>query len=100
MEDRIKNITEMESILNQTDKLISEMEKLLGKWEENQNKFNQLMNYYGSAEMHRDVEDDRSQILPQDLPRGVLSEDAVFNTFGDRKDLSVKMVKLGVAGLE
>ena len=90
----------MESILNQTDKLISEMEKLLGKWEENQNKFNQLMNYYGSAEMHRDVEDDRSQILPQDLPRGVLSEDAVFNTFGDRKDLSVKMIKLGVAGLE
>ena len=100
MEKRLENITKMENILNQTDAIISEMEKLLEKWEQNQEDFNELMNYYTSAERDKDLEDDRLQIIPQDLPRGVLSEDAVFNTYGNRKDLSIKMIKLGVVGLE
>ena len=100
MEKRLENITKMENILNHTDELISEMEKLLEKWDQNQEDFNELMNYYTSEERGKDLEDDRLKIIPQDLPRGVLSEDAVFDTYGNRKDLSVKMIKLGVAGLE
>lgn len=100
MEKRLKNITEMENILNSTDELISQMEKLLEKWELNQQDFNELMNYYNNEERWKDLEDDRLNIIPQDLPRGVLSEDAVFDTYGNRKDLLIKMIKLGVAGLE
>ncbi len=100
MEKRLENITKMENILNRTDNLISEMQILLEKWEQNQEDFNELMNYYTSEERGNDLEDDRLKIIPQDLPRGVLSEDAVFDTYGNRKDLSVKMIKLGVAGLE
>ena len=100
MKKRLKNITKMENILNRTDELISEMEKLLETWEQNQEDFNELMNYYTGEERGKDLEDDRLNIIPQDLPRGVLSEDAVFDTYGNRKDLSVKMIKLGVAGLE
>ncbi|WP_313502118.1 DUF4298 domain-containing protein [Kaistella carnis] len=100
MEKRLENITKMENIQNRTDELISEMEKLLEKWEQNQQDFNELMNYYTSEERGKDLEDDRLKIIPQDLPRGVLSEDAVFDTYGNRKDLSIKMIKLGVAGLE
>ena len=100
MEKRLENITKMEKILNRTDELITEMEKLLEMWEQNQQDFNELMNYYTGEERGKDLEDDRLQIIPQDLPRGVLSEDAVFNTYGNRKDLSIKMIKLGVVGLE
>ncbi len=100
MEKRLENITKMENILNRTDGLISEMEKLLEKWEQNQQDFKELMNYYTGEERWKDLEDDRLKVIPQDLPRGVLSEDAVFNTYGNRKDLSIKMIKLGVAGLE
>ena len=100
MEKRLENITKMENILNRTDELISEMKKLLEKWDQNQEDFNELMNYYTGEERGKDLEDDRLNIIPQDLPRGVLSEDAVFDTYGNRKDLSVKMIKLGVAGLE
>lgn len=100
MEKRLENITKMENILNRTDKLISEMEKLLEKWEQNQQDFNDLMNYYTGEERGKDLEDDRLKIIPQDLPRGVLSEDGVFDTYGNRKDLSIKMIKVGVAGLE
>lgn len=100
MEKRLQNITKMENILNSTDGLISEMEKLLQKWDHNQQDFNELMNYYNSEERGKDLEYDRLHIIPQDLPRGVLSEDAVFDTYGNRKDLLIKMIKLGVAGLE
>ena len=100
MEKRLQNITKMENILNSTDGLISEMEKLLEKWDMNQQDFNELMIYYNSEERGKDLEDDRLHIIPQDLPRGVLSEDAVFDTYGNRKDLLIKMIKLGVAGLE
>lgn len=100
MEKRLENITKMENILNRTDELISEMEKLLEKWEQNQQDFNDLMNYYTGEERGKDLEDDRLKIIPQDLPRGVLSEDGVFDTYGNRKDLSIKMIKVGVAGLE
>lgn len=100
MEKRLEKITKMENILNSTDGLISEMEKLLEKWDMNQQDFNELMIYYNSEERGKDLEDDRLHIIPQDLPRGVLSEDAVFDTYGNRKDLLIKMIKLGVAGLE
>lgn len=100
MEKRLENITKMEKILNRTDELITEMEKLLEMWEQNQQDFNELMKYYTGEERWKDLEDDRLKIIPQDLPRGVLSEDAVFNTYGNRKDLSIKMIKLGVVGLE
>ena len=100
MKERLDTITKMENILNQTDELISDMQTLLEKWEQNQQDFNELMNYYTSEERGKDLEDDRLHIIPQDLPRGVLSEDAVFDTYGNRKDLLIKMIKLGVAGLE
>ena len=100
MKERLQNITKMENILNQTDELISDMQTLLEKWEQNQKDFNELMNYYTSEERGKDLEDDRLHIIPQDLPRGVLSEDAVFDTYGNRKNLLIKMIKLGVAGLE
>jgi len=50
MESRLKNITEMENILNATDGLIADMENLLQKWEENLPAFQRLMNYYGSEQ--------------------------------------------------
>ncbi len=100
MENHIKNITEMENILNETDSLISEMEVLIKKWKKNQNDFARLMSYYGSENWHKDREDDDAGIIPQDLPRGVLSEDAVHNTFGNRREISIELIKTGVADLE
>lgn len=100
MEERIENITKMENILNHTNVLISEMENLLDNWKKNQAEFNALMNYYGSPEWHQDREDDEHRRLPVDLPRGVLSEDSVHNTYGERKEILIKMIRVAVAGLE
>ncbi|MDN3606633.1 DUF4298 domain-containing protein [Kaistella yonginensis] len=100
MEERLENIQQMENILNHTDALISEMEILIKKWKENEVDFHKLMDYYGSEKWHNDRKDDEEQRIPQDFPRGVLSEDAVHNTYGNRKEVAINMVKTGVSSLE
>ncbi|WP_027377046.1 DUF4298 domain-containing protein [Kaistella palustris] len=100
MEEQLRNIGEMENVLNRTNDLIAEMELLLAKWTVNQQEFNTLLDYYGSEKWYKDREDDSAKMLPEELPRGVLGEDAVSDTFGNRKDILIKMIKLGVAGLE
>lgn len=100
MESRLKNITEMENILNATDGLIADLENLLQKWEENLPDFQRLMKYYGSEQWHEDRFYDDAKQIPQDFPRGVLSEDGVHNTFGNKRELAIRMIKSGVADLE
>lgn len=100
MKDRLENIKQMEDILNRTDALISEMEVLVKRWKENDSDFHRLMGYYGSEEWHNDRKDDEEQIIPQDLPRGVLSEDSVDSTYGNRKEIAIEMIRTAVSSLE
>lgn len=100
MKARLKKIKKMETILNRTDELISEMESLVERWKENDVYFHQLMNYYGSEEWHNDRKSDEEQKIPQDFPRGVLSEDAVHDTYGNRKEVAIDMIRTGVSSLE
>ena len=100
MKERLENIKKMEAILNRTDGLIGEMEILTKRWEENEADFKKLMNYYGSEEWHTDREDDQKKVIPQDLPRGVLGEDLVHNTYGNRREVAVSMVRAGDSSLE
>lgn len=100
MEKRLENIQQMENIMNTTDTLISEMEILINKWKENEAGFQKLMDYYGSENWHNDRRDDEEQKIPQDFPRGVLSEDAVHNTYGNRKEVAINMIRTAVSSLE
>ena len=47
--------------------------------------------YYGSDEWKQDLADDEAGRLPQDLKRGVLSEDAVWNLQEDNRELIARM---------
>ena len=42
-----------------------------------------LDDYYTSGQWQRDYEADEAGMLPDDLKRGVLSEDGVFNLFSE-----------------
>lgn len=53
--------------------------------------FNQLSAYYGSEEWKRDFADDEAGLLPADLKRGVLSEDAVWNLLDEKRELIWRM---------
>ena len=47
--------------------------------------------YYGSDTWKQDLEDDRQGLLPQDLKRGVLSEDGIWNLLEDWRELNSRL---------
>ena len=100
MEIDLERITAMENALNQTDQLIKEMENLLKKWEENLPNYQKLYSYYYSEEWRKDFEAANENKFPVGFPHGVLSEDAAYNTLGDFRELSLRILKIGVKGVE
>ena len=51
--------------------------------EEIQRAIDILSDYYGSDTWKQDFADDEAGLLPKDLKRGVLSEDAIWNLLAD-----------------
>ena len=49
-----------------------------------------LSGYYGSQEWRKDFEDDEAGLLPEDLKRGVLSEDGLWNLLDSCKELRIE----------
>ncbi|MBU5668631.1 DUF4298 domain-containing protein [Peptoniphilus sp. MSJ-1] len=94
IDDRIKVITEMEKILNEHGEIINELEKAVEKFRNHQEEYNRLSEYYSSEEYFKDLELDENGELPDDLARGVLSEDAVFNLFGENYNMAVEMLEI------
>ena len=50
-----------------------------------------MSDYYGSDAWKQDFAADSAGLLPQDLKRGILSEDAVWSLLEDVRDLKVRM---------
>jgi hypothetical protein len=46
-----------------------------------QDDLQKLSDYYGSKQWRKDFEADEQGLYPEDLKRGVLSEDGVYNLF-------------------
>lgn len=79
-EIRIKRITEMEARLN---KIREWLELTTCDIRED---IRLLEEYYQSPLWRADFEADEAGLLPEDLPRGVLSEDAVYNVLAEYED--------------
>ena len=93
MNDRIQRITEMEQRLNRL--LAWERGDKTTTKEIIQEDICLLDEYYRSPLWHEDYEADEAGELPKDLPRGVLSEDGIYNAL---EDYSVKTSFTSAAG--
>ena len=51
----------------------------------------ELINYYESDSWLKDFEADEAGLIPNDLKRGVLSEDAVYNLLLDLEEFNFKI---------
>lgn len=89
--DQINRITLMEKYLNNGIDAVAQLESALANYEDVLNQINTLFQYYGSATWFKDFEDDRADKLPEDLNRGVLSEDGIFNFMTENRELLDKM---------
>ena len=89
--EQIERIKTMEQHLNRASQAVIRLSAALDDYVEAQEAIRQLSAYYDSDEWKRDFSDDEQGLLPRDLKRGVLSEDAVWNLLEDSRALNARM---------
>lgn len=92
--EQIERIKQMERCLDRASQAVMHLSAALNKYAEAQKALRQLSDYYGSDAWKQDFAADSEGRLPQDLKRGVLSEDAIWNLLEDVRDLKERMREL------
>ena len=89
--EQIERIKAMEQHLNRVSQAVMRLSAALDEYAEAQVALHELEAYYNSDEWKRDYADDEAGLIPKDLKRGVLSEDAVWNVLEDSRNLNSRM---------
>ncbi len=76
---QIQRISRYEAMMREAEQLLDASEPSPEEEAALREKIRLLGAYYGSAEWKQDFADDEAGLLPGDLPRGVLSEDGIYN---------------------
>ena len=84
---QIERITLMEALLDKSEEVIKRLETALEDFNDLQPDIAELDDYCGSSDWRTDYESDEAGLLPADLKRGVLSEDALWNLLEDYQRL-------------
>lgn len=84
----------MEDRLNKIVDILSRLEADLDEFENFRSDFDILEEYYKSKDWQSDFEADERGEFPHDLPRGVLSEDGIWNALVIRDEILGKMKQL------
>lgn len=92
--NQIERITAMEKHLNSALETVENLDRALEEFIKVKPDIEELLNYYGSPTWFKDVEDDDQGRIPQDLNRGVLSEDGIWNMLYDYNLLQEKLLLL------
>ena len=90
--EQIERIKQMEQYLERASKAIMQLSAALDDYEAAQKDVSQLTGYYSSDEWKQDFADDEQGRLPQDLKRGVLTEDSIWNLLADYRELNERMI--------
>ena len=80
---RIERITRMEALFDKSEEVVKRLDQALVDFTSLQPNIAELEAYYTSSQWRKDFEADEAGKLPQDLKRGVLSEDGLWNLLGD-----------------
>ena len=91
---QIERIRQMERCLDRSAQAVMHLSAALDEYAEAQEALRQLSDYYGSDTWKQDFAADSAGLLPQDLKRGVLSEDAVWNLLEDNRELQERMQEM------
>ena len=96
---REERITYYEEILDQTAAAIRNLDAALNEYEAVRPLLQELERYYTGPEWKADFDVDAADALPQDLKRGVLSEDGIDDVLSDFRDLEERLNGLKVQKL-
>ena len=94
MTRQIERIKLMEQHLDHASQAVMQLSAALDDFAAAQKAISELSAYYGSKDWKQDFADDEQGLLPNDLKRGVLSEDAIWNLLSDCNELNTRMLEL------
>ncbi|MBR2696878.1 MAG: DUF4298 domain-containing protein [Parasporobacterium sp.] len=90
--DQIERIKKMSSMLKSSKAACEELEEAMNRlaealesYEKELDNIDALSAYYDSEDWLKDFADDEAGLIPQDIDRGALSEDGIYNLLSDQK---------------
>lgn len=89
--EQIERIKTMEQHLDRASQAVMKLSAALDDYAEVLTSIRELEKYYGSDDWKQDFADDEQGLLPQDLKRGVLSEDGIWTVLTYNQDLLARM---------
>ena len=92
--DQIDRINKYKYILNNSNQIIKNLEKTINDLNNIQSDIKSLNDYYGSSEWYQDIDDDKLGLLPKDINKGILSEDAIYNLLMNNKEIAIDMLEV------
>ena len=90
----ITRVRAMEEDYNAVAEVVKALEEAVSGFEEVADRVQRLSEYMDSGQWRRDFEADEAGLLPSDLPRGVLSEDGLYNLLEDVEALRERLKEL------
>ena len=81
----------MEQCLDRASVAVKQLSDALDQYVEAQEALQSLSDYYGSPQWKQDYADDEAGLFPQNLQRGVLSEDGIWNVLEENRKLMDRM---------
>lgn len=90
----VKRVSQMEAALVRLNHAIETVEGALDTYEQMWDDYRALDSYYSGKAWWEDLEADNQGLLPEDLPRGVLSEDALYDALGDAEALRQRLTEI------
>ena len=91
---QIERIQAMEKIFNEVKAAVDGLEEALDAYEAVQAKFDQLDEYYSGDVWMEDFEADEAGQIPKSIPRGVLSEDGVYDLITKDRELNARLADI------
>ena len=92
--EQIERIAEMEKILRNAKPILYELRTAIDNYRSIEEDIQKLDAYYGSEDWWKDLEADETGILPEDLLRGVLSQDEVYDVLEEQMDIIREMQEI------
>lgn len=95
--NQINRIAHMEQIYDEIIQTLDSFELSLDQFQTIQTKLKELSDYYSSPLWLQDYDDDQENKLPNELKRGVLSQDGVYLLLERHKELleRIQDMKMG-----
>lgn len=91
--NQIERIQHFEKIFDETSAAVDNLTDALENYAAIQEKYFELMNYYGKDWL-QDYAAEESGEIPQDLKRGVLSQDGVYSLLMKNRELQMKVLEI------